>query len=251
MNEVVLAVIGLVATIAVPFAIHRATHPKRRVSYFLEVRPQFPVPSPPGIPAGQPQSPPAGWPMLVTLQMWSSGRADVSSASFDDDRPIVFQFSSALVGEPRFPDEPTYLGGFELEEPNRLRFAPALIGGGRLFSADIVVPQPVNFLVRHPLIDVEVSESRIPVQNARTTRGIRRVANNGMFWGVVQLILGFLAMILYFPLYPVDTGWSTALVVLYTVLVFSGLATVVVTGLVRLIRWIVARNVQRRLSSSW
>jgi hypothetical protein len=245
MDDVVLAVIGLLATIAVPVAIHRATHPKRRVSYFLGVRPLHPVPQPPG-PATARTSAPPGWPMQVTLQMWSSGRADVSSKNFDGDRPIVFQFGSPILEAHDADDEPTYLGVFEREGENRVLFRPAPIGGRRVFTIGLVVAEPVSFRVRHPLIDVEMVESRVPFQGARTTGGIRHLATNGMFWGVLQLVLSFVAMIVAFPAMDVAPSWGTALVLTYTVLFISGLLTIAISAIVRLTRWLTARAKQRR-----
>lgn len=184
--------------------------------------------------------------MQVSLQMWSSGRADVSTRNFDGDRPIVFQFGSPILEVLAVDDEPVYLGAFEREGENRLLFRPAPIGGRRVFAADLVIAEPVSFRVRHPLIDVEMTESRVPFQGARTTGGIRHLATNGMFWGVLQLVLSFVAMIVAFPVMEVTPTWGTALVLTYTVLFVSGALTIILSAIVRLARWLSARARQKR-----
>lgn len=184
--------------------------------------------------------------MQVSLQLWSSGRADISTKNFDGDRPIVFQFGSPILEFMPPADEPAYLGEFEREGDRRLLFRPAPISGGRVFTADVVIAEPVAYHVRHPLIDVEVTESRIPAERIRTTSGIRRLGRNGMFWGVVQLVLSFSLLILIYPVSQTDIGWATSLSVLYTFLLVGGVSTIVVTTVTRLVRWLTARARQRR-----
>ncbi len=243
-TNIVLAVIGLIAAVAVPIAIHRATHPKRRVSYFLSIRPQIPVPAPPGRTSAAGLTPPAGWPMLVTVAMWSSGRADVPTSLFDGARPIAFQFGSPIRGMTIPAHDLPEFGAFMLDGDARLDFPPALVGADRVFTAEVAVSWPVRCVVRHPLIDVPVIETKTPPERSRSTSGARRFTHNGMFWGVAQLVLGFALMVIAVAL--VGTPLAAALGLLYLLFIVSGLLTVVITGIVRLTRWLNARAKQRR-----
>jgi hypothetical protein len=237
----VIAVFGLVVTIAVPWSIHRATHPKRRVSYYWAQQP-YQAATPASVPVG---APPPGWPMLVTLSLWSSGRADVASSNFDDKKPIVFQFSSPILGEPA-PDDLADLGGFQKQGQNRLVFLPARIGGGTVYSTAVVVASPVGMLVRHPLVDVEVVASRVPPQSARTTANLRHIATNGIFWGLLQIALSFLLVLITDVLFPASESTPGFYYTFIGYLFIGGALTIVVTAVVRLARWVSGRSRARR-----
>lgn len=246
LTNVVLAVIGLIAAVAVPVAIHRATHPKRRVSYFVSARPQVPVPLPPGQRDARRMTPPPGWPMLVTLSVFSSGRADVPSALFDGGRPIAFRFGSPIRGVKTDPAEFPGFGGFEIEDADRLVFPPTLIGADRTFTAEVAVDWPVTCTVRHPLIDVQVLETHTPPDRTRATAGTRRFTHNGMFWGVAQLVLGFALMVIAVAVASAGAPIVVPLALAYTLLIMSGAATIAITAVARLVRWLVNRAQQRR-----
>jgi hypothetical protein len=237
-SELVLAIIGLVLTIGVPWALHRATHPKRQISYYVSQRPYQASPAPSG------DSPaPAGPLTVVTLSLWSSGRADVPSENFDQNRPIVFQFSSP-IGDPA-PDDLGDLGGWRKDGTRRLVLDPTLIGGGTVFTTTVIAADPVGLAIRHPLVDVDLVASRVPPESARTTANVRHLATNGIFWGVAQIAASFLiAVVASFvaPGQPLPS-WLSPIVGL---LMISGLVTIIIAAVVRLARWATARSKARR-----
>lgn len=241
--NVILAAIGLLAAIAVPVAIHRAAHPKRRVSYHLAQRPASPIPASPGVVPTRFEVPP-GWPMIVTVTLWSSGRADISSKAFDSKQPIVFQFSSPILEDGAPVQDPTGFGGFEREGTNRLVIRPSRLGRDTVHWKEVVVASPVEYLVRHSLVDVEVAESRVTPHRQGAGPGAPNLLRSGAFWGVLQIVLSFALIIMTVAL---DSSGAFAWVtVIGSLLLFTGMLTLIVVGLVRFSQWIAARAKSRR-----
>jgi hypothetical protein len=182
--------------------------------------------------------------MLVTLSLWSSGRADVASSNFDGSNPIVFQFSSPILGEIA-SDDLVDFGGFRKQAQNRLIFMPARIGGGTVYSTAVVIASPVGMLVRHPLVDVDVVASRVPPQSARTTATVRHLAANGLFWGVAQIALAFLISYIGGLINP-DPESTPSYFTLVGFFFISGLLTTAIAAIVRLARGASAWSRARR-----
>lgn len=64
--------LGVAAAVGIPILLHRASHPKRELRYSIV----------------QVDRTAGTWRVLV----WSAARADIPSALYDSDLPIVFRF---------------------------------------------------------------------------------------------------------------------------------------------------------------
>lgn len=228
--EIVLPLLGLIASVAVPLFIHRATHPARRVSYSVDALPL-------GVPPG---SAPAS---RVTVRLWSSGRTDVPSSVFDSGRPITFQFATPILDDLSPAPEHEIDGwGFAREGENRLIFPPALIGHGTEYSRTVVVTDPVRYLMRHPLADVEM----VRAAGGPEPAGRRRLRVSAMVVGAGLIALGFLVQVIATA---VTVGSGTTdylglgfLTLLSIAVIVAGVVTLLVSGIARLTRRAAARR---------
>ena len=235
--DLVIKVIGVAASAAVPILVHLLTHPRRRVSYLVEQKPVDVS----ALPKSASQSDSLS---LVTVSLWASGRTDISSTAFDAQKPIVFQFSAPIVDAVTAPDPSHIPGwGFERVDTNQVVVHPSLLGRGTVFSTTVAVPTPVRYWMRHPLADVPVVlESALPGTKSKTSkRGSFRL--NGMIVGLVLVVLGFILP--FFGIGAVDNlEVIGVLTVLSGLLTFAGLITVLVSAIVRIVQWSARRRSQ-------
>lgn len=151
---------GVLAAVVIPVYLHQKNHPRRELRYAI-------------VSDGQ-----SRWRLIV----WSTGRADIPSASFDAERPIVFSFSSPVrvIGGPVGTASRASLvvaSSTEVHLPARLLH--------RDFADELVLTAVAPFDVRvdHPLIDIplvhdgKVEQVAAPSMQARAVRRSRARAH--------------------------------------------------------------------------
>ncbi len=238
--DLVIKVIGVAASAAVPIGVSLFTHPRRRVSYFIEQR------------AASNEAGKANL-NLVTVNVWASGRNDIPSTAFDGQKSIVFQFNSPIVDGVVPPDEGHVPGwGFERAGENQVSLAPTLLGRRDVLSTTIAVSSPVRFWIKHPLLDIPVvRETSLPTPKA-STRVRRAFRVTGLSAGIALTVLGIILfnVSIAFVTNPDLTVVFAALSFVGSLFSTTGLIMVVVSLIVRLIRWIIQRRSQPSTTAS-
>jgi hypothetical protein len=246
-GNVVVGLLGVLVAVAIPVIVHRATHPKREISYHTTAEPVW---------HGTTNPRPAA---NVVLQVWCSGRADVPSSRFDAGIPLTFRFDDPVlaVTKPESSPEPWR---FRQEGPHDVTLGPVVLGRGTLFSAtvtvDAVLPvdRRVGVRVWNPLVDTEVVPAPAPPNEVTgKPRARRSIGTVGI--GVILTITGFVLFVLYVILITAVYGGGepnselvvllALLAVLGTGMFLGGLVTLLIAGIARIARAIASRRAKR------
>lgn len=254
-GQLVVAVLGLIATVAVPIVVSRQTHPRRQVRYFVEVlNDEALLAGADGIPLSQL----AGRPDLavVSVRLWSSGRVDIPSSAFDGGKPLVFQFSSAIEDDALPPSPWEVAGwGFERSGERELVLQPTVIGRSSAFETLVAVRQPVYYQLHHPLLDVDVvTDANHTGPPANHRRGIHLTT---IRVGAGLLILAFASLFIALIWDTViastnsnatdqDFSSSTVFIILLFIFFFAGSVTLIVGLVIRFAR----RKARRKASAA-
>jgi len=140
--EIVVALLSVLAAFVIPIYLHCQNHPRREIRYAVA-----------RASAEDTQRDPSA----MRLAVWSTGRADIPSAQFDGQHPIVFSFSSpvtamypAVPGDVTHPWTPVARTSQEFVIPTRLIH--------RDFRAEYVFTpsNPFHVQVLNPLVDIRI-----------------------------------------------------------------------------------------------
>ncbi|MBD8540526.1 hypothetical protein [Frigoribacterium sp. CFBP 8751] len=162
--EYVIGLLSVIATVAIPLFVRRRDRPRREVRYGV-------VQVVPGIPSQ------GGVPVTLGLQIWSSSRADIPSATFDRGRPIAFRFSAPVellhdgLGDWERSDRTP-----RLVSPSELHIEPQVMHQDFFISLTLRASEPFFLRVDNPLIDVRVVRD-VKVERlapSRQDRGIQQ-----------------------------------------------------------------------------
>ncbi|MCS0646699.1 hypothetical protein [Curtobacterium flaccumfaciens] len=159
-----MGILGFLAAVVIPMYLHRQKYPRRELRYAI-LRDDAP-----GI-----------W----RLRIWSTSRADIPSATFDDARPIIFTFSRAVAD--KGPGPSMGRRATEWIAPTELAIAPQLLRTD--FSSTVIFSahEPFSLQVENSLIDVPVSRDtkvetygiprvEVAIRNTRTKSRISALA---------------------------------------------------------------------------
>jgi hypothetical protein len=158
--EFVIGLLGVLAAVIIPVYLHRKNHPRRELRYAV-------------VPVGERR-----W----RLMLWSTGRADIPSASFDAGRSIVFKFSSPVLVDERSED---VARGFysDAGPATELHFPARLLHRDFADEVFLTANAPFDVRVDHPLIDIpfvndrKVEQAAAPSKQAQVVRRSRARAN--------------------------------------------------------------------------
>lgn len=254
-GQLVVAILGLIATVAIPIVVSRQTHPRRQVRYFVEVlNDEALLAGADGISL----SPLVGRPDLavVSVRLWSSGRVDIPSSAFDGGKPLVFQFSSAIEDDALPPSPWEVAGwGFERSGERELLLQPTVIGRANAFQTLVAVRQPVYYQLHHPLLDVDViTDANHTGPSTRRRRGIHFTT---IRVGAGLLILAFASLFIALIWDTViastnpnasdqDYAFTTVFIILLFIFFFAGSVTLIVGLIIRFAR----RKARRKASTA-
>ncbi|WP_345750786.1 hypothetical protein [Microbacterium rhizophilus] len=242
-GQLIAALLGLVVAIVVPVAIHRATHPKRQLSYHLAVH--APPPQPGVAPVAPPPGVPAHQPVPVTLLVWSTGRADVATTAFDAGRPILFRLAGRVTQPPRPLDVPDGWS-MSLVGNRDVTLGPVLIGRGTVFAAELLVEGPISVRVWNSLVDTAVVHSPVPPQSRDLRVGVKRRLS-AMTIGVSAIVLALALEIISIAIVTENRAATVALTLTAALLGLVGIVTVIVSGITRITRYVRARATARNV----
>jgi hypothetical protein len=211
--EIVIGLLTVAATALIPIVVQRRDRPRRQLRYG--------VVAVPGVATGYVAHSP-----MVKLSIWSSSRADIPSALFDANRPIIFRFS-APVALSDSGQGPADVSSFAptLVSPTELHVRPQILHQDFFVSFVLVPSAPFHLAVENSLIDVRVVRD-IKVESlgeSRQSRGVQRsqararlsfLAISAWILGgsVALMILGFFVFLLDAA---VGTGMATAGVIIF------------------------------------
>jgi hypothetical protein len=235
-GNVVVGLLSVFVAVAIPVIVHRATHPKREISYHTTAEPVW---------HGTMSPRPAA---NVVLQVWCSGRADVPSDRFDAGLPLTFRFDDPVL-EVTMPADSPEPWQFRRGGSHDVTLGPVVLGRGTLFSATVTVDTvlPVDRRVRvrvwNPLVDTEVIPAPAPPNSVMgKPRARRSLGTVGI--GVILMVTGFVLFALYIGLILTTdlVGLSASLGVLGMGMFLGGLVTLLIAGIGRIIRAIASRR---------
>lgn len=179
--ELLASLLSIAAAIGIPFLLHRATHPKRELRFAI-------VPLDAG--AGT-------WRMVV----WSTSRADIPSALYDDGRPIVFQLNPGVV--PR--SITTNSQGTPFWRNGELHLGPKLLHTDFFATAEFLAQHEFTVVVEKSLIDVPIVEDRSLASRSQDAQ-LRVVQRSKARARLTLRIVGLWLLAIGFGLFVVGLG---------------------------------------------
>lgn len=242
--ETILAIVGIVVTVSVPFWIYTRTNPKRRLRYRVETTPLLSV----GVSATERlkvllDDEPVDDPQIVSLSLWSDGRGDIGSDAFDGGRPLTFvlgapileELASELKSDPRL----------EIERPDRIVLRPGLIH--RRFQSTIRVVVNGSPTVTHNHVFQGVSVLGLNSTAAATAieSSRRRLRVTPLLVSTGVLVFAVVLLIVSIIIYSVDEAAYLPWGVISVLLVMAALVAIVGISIFRFFRW-TARNIEAR-----
>jgi len=242
--EVLVSIIGIVITTVVSVWTFRRMNPKRQLRYRLEASPLL------ANDAGAAdrltialEGQPVTTPQIVTLSLWSSGRADIGSNAFDAGTPLIFDLGVPIAQQ--FPVAATSDARLEVVPPDKIVLRPALIHSKFHSTVRVIVDGAPALHVNRVLPDIDVvrdghSETSRAIEASRK----RFKATPLIVWTGV-LALGTVGLIVGISMYWFAQQLSAPVGGISMLIMMVALVAIVVVGIYRFVRW-VGRNVEAR-----
>ncbi|MBF4514119.1 hypothetical protein ITJ66_16660 [Plantibacter sp. VKM Ac-2885] len=238
--ELVVAVLGIIIATALTIYVYRRTNPKRVIRYRVEITPllgQNPVSSQLTVTLG-PQA--VANPHIVAITVWSSGRADISSQSFDGGVPMVFELGALIieVNPASTPQDPPIV----VRAQTQLELRPSLLRKGFQSHLQVVVDGAPTIGVTHALIDIPViadavGETGRVIQTSRRPFRISTL-NIGLAALVVALVLLTIGLVVNISDKAAGQAWGSPAILL-GLLAFP---TILIGGIIRIVKWRTGRS---------
>lgn len=242
--ELLVSVVGIVVATVISVWTYRKMNPKRQLRYRVEASPLLAA----GAGTGDRltialEGRPVTAPQIVTLSLWSSGRADIASSAFDAGTPLTFDLGTPIVEEiPTGTDSGARL---EVVYPDKIVLRPALIHRTFQSTIRVIVDGTPTVQVNRVLPDIDV----MPDGASETARAIDTSRKNFkitplLVWTGV-LILGTAGLIVSLVIYAFDPRVSAPVGGISMLIMMIALVGIIVVGIYRFFRW-VGRNVEAR-----
>lgn len=237
--EIVIAIASLAAAIFLPLYIHRKTHPIRQLRYTLRAEKMvvggaamanLVTVEVDGVPLRDPH--------LVTIDIWSTGRADISSAAFDAGRPIIIEFGTPVLNAayPQAEGVDPVLFVRNPSDKNQLLLPPTLLSRDMTSSVDVLIEGVPSFRLTNPLIDIEIREAKVEeaVSPVMSTR--KRARFSMLRLSVWTSGAGFVFFATGLGVSFADPGIGSALGIPGMLVFALGVCAVIVTAVIRGVR---------------
>lgn len=242
--ELLVSVVGIIIATVVSVWTYRKMNPKRQLRYRVEASPLLAA----GAGAGDRltialEGRPVTAPQMVTLSLWSSGRADIGSNAFDAGTPLTFDLGAPIVEE--MPTVGVAGAHLEVVLPNQVVLRPALIHRKFQSTIRVIVDGTPDVHVNRVLPDIDVLRDGVS-ETARaidTSRKRLKITPLLVWTGV--LILGTAGLIVSLVIYAFDPGVSAPAGGISMLIMMSALVAIIVIGIYRFFKW-VARNIEAR-----
>jgi uncharacterized membrane protein YidH (DUF202 family) len=242
--ELVVSVVGIVIATVISVWTYRRLNPKRQLRYRVEVTPLLTA----GAAAGGRltialEEHPVTDPQIVTLSLWSSGRADIASSAFDAGTPLIFELGAPIVEE--MPGASASGPQLEVAPPDKIVLRPALIHRKFQSTVRVIVDGTPTVRVNRVLPDIDVFRDG----DSETTRAIdisrKRFKLTPLLVWTGLLALGVAILIVSFVIYAFDKQAYLPWGVVGMLAIMIALVAIVIVGIYRFFRWI-GRNVEAR-----
>lgn len=169
---IILAAVGIVVSVAIPFVISKREHPKRELAYEFEAESLLAT-SASGIDLTvMHDGEPVAEPYLATLTVKATGRADIASSTFDDRHPIMFVSDRPIIAEfdsARGVDAASIQ--LVRDGSSSLAMHPSLIKKGDRAVRRFLVEGAPSITVQNTLIDTKVVDFDTVAKRNRFTSG--------------------------------------------------------------------------------
>ncbi|KTS65288.1 hypothetical protein NS206_04930 [Microbacterium testaceum] len=242
--ELAIGVIGIAVAIIVPVWTFRKSNPKRQLRYRVEVTPL--------LTAGLPSSGslqvlldghPVTNPQIVALTVWSDGRGDIDSRSFDAGRPLTFTVDAPIIET--ISAEPSAEVHLEVEQPDKLIIRPALLHRSFASTARVIVDgvpsvQPNYVLPGINVLPVTLTAAASAIETSR-----KKWRVTPLLISSAALLLGLLLLIVSFIIYAFDQKAYLPWGVVAILVIMLALLAVILFSTIRFFQWI-GRNVEAR-----
>jgi len=241
--EIIVSVLGIVIATFVSIWTLRRTNPKRQLRYRVEATPLLAATADGvGRVSVGVDGRPVRNPQIVHLTLWSDGRADIGSASFDGGLPLIFDLGAVIID--RLPDAVPSPIRFEVQEPSRLIVRPTLLPRKFETSARVIVDGTPVVAPNYVLTDVPVVEDRAPQVREAIDTSRQRIRVTPLLVTTGVLALGTISLVFSLIAYAFNKDLSAvaggiSLMVIMLAILVIGIA------IFRFLRW-VARNVEAR-----
>lgn len=200
-STLLIGVVAIAAAVGVPIWIYRRQSPKRELWYSVTSY-SFLSPKDPELSARitvQLDGKPLADPYVTTFRLWSTGRADIPSTSFDGNKPLVFNLGTrflSLVGQ-REKDEHSDVT-VRINESGTFSLDPTLLRKKYATELRVVTDGPPkhDVLLTNPLVDIDVR--RVEDLEAQWRRRAK--------YGWTRLILAMLLAVLAGIAGPLGVG---------------------------------------------
>ena len=241
--EIIFGVLVPAAGLVIAWLSYLKAHPKRQLKYSFRVTPFLSVER---SSASKLQVTYAGEvvknPYLISFELWSTGRADVPSARFDNGNPLQFDIGSPIIEVTAVHSDQA--AQLYQADPTTIGLQPTLIPRKFRARIDVVVSDtPTVTLAHNTLIDVGV----VSVDRQEIEQKIQGPPRRGwvmLVWiSGAAAIVGFIVLIIGAIVFPAETNPTgfNAVAIPGTLLFLLGAATVLFTLLAAGIRWLVDR----------
>lgn len=242
--ESVVSVLGIIVATVVSVWTYRRMNPKRQLRYRVEVTPLLiPDATAGGRLTIALDGTPVTSPQIVTLSLWSSGRADISSHAFDGGDPLTFDLGAPIIEE--LPGNHAAPARLEAELPDKLILRPSLLHRRFASTIRVIVDGTPEVRTNHVLADIDVVRDGVNETARAIDTSRRRLRATPLVVSTGALALGLVILIIGLVVYSFDAQaylpWGTVGVLL----MMAALVAIVVIAVYRLIRW-AGRNIEAR-----
>lgn len=242
--ELLVSVLGIVIATVISVWTYRKMNPKRQLRYRVEASPLLAA----GAGAGDRltialEGRPVTAPQIVTLSLWSSGRADIASSAFDAGMPLTFDLGTPIVEEiPTVTDSGARL---EVAYPNKIELRPALIHRKFQSTVRVIVDGTPNIHVNRVLPDIDVLRDGF----SETTRAIetsrKRIKVTPLLVWTGLLLAGAAGLVVSLVMSGFDKQAYLPVGGISMLIMMIALVGIIVVGIYRFFRW-VGRNIEAR-----
>ncbi|WZH35543.1 MAG: hypothetical protein PIR02_12240 [Microbacterium enclense] len=242
--EVLVSIIGIIVTTAVSVWTYRKMNPKRQLRYRLEASPLL------ADGAGATdrltialEGHPVIAPQIVTLSLWSSGRADIGTNAFDAGTPLIFDLGVPIAEQ--IPVPPTSDAQLEVLLPDKIVLRPALIHRKFHSTARVIVDGAPTVHVNRVLPDIDVIRDGVSETGRAIEASRKRFKVTPLLVWTGVLALGTVGLIVGIAMYWIVQQLSAPVGGISMLIMMVALVAIIIIGIYRFFRWI-GRNVEAR-----
>ncbi|WP_136587383.1 hypothetical protein [Microbacterium hydrothermale] len=235
--EIVIGVLGVAVAVIVPVWTYRKSNPKRQLRYRVETTPLLAT----GLPTtGSLQVLLDGHavsnPQIVALTVWSDGRGDISSQSFDAGRPLTFTVGARIIET--ISAEPSAEVHLEVEHPDKLIIRPALLHRSFASTTRVIVDGTPSVQPNHVLPGISVLPVALTAAATAIETSRKKWRPTALLISSAALVLGIVLLTISLVIYSFDRQAYLPWGVVAVLVIIVALLAVFVFSIIRFLRWL-------------